>query len=128
MKCGILHRKKRKLWVWLAINRYTQEPLAISTGSRGKKTFKSIMATISSYSTTHYATDSWKIYSSLPREKHLVGKRHTTQIESLNANIRHYLSRFRRRTRCYSKSPDMVLLSLYLLLYKDRILDAIDLF
>lgn len=29
--------KKRKLWVWIAIDRYTQEVLGFSIGSRGKK-------------------------------------------------------------------------------------------
>ena len=40
-------------------------------------------------------------------------------LESLNANVRHYLARFRRKTRCYSKCPKMVELSLFLLFYKD---------
>ena len=72
----------------------------------------------------HYGTDAWKLYKSLPKNKHLLGKKHTTQIESLNANIRHYLARFRRKTRCYSKSPCMVELSLFLLFFKDCLIDA----
>ncbi|NQY74957.1 MAG: IS1 family transposase, partial [Candidatus Margulisbacteria bacterium] len=54
----------------------------------------------------------WKIYKSLPKEKHVTGKKHTTNIESLNANVRHYLARFRRQTRCYSKCPMMLELSI----------------
>jgi len=72
-----------------------------------------------------YATDAWKIYKGIPEFKHVVGKKHTTQIESLNANVRHYLARFRRRTRCYSKSTLMVELSLFLLFFKDCLIDAI---
>jgi len=73
---------------------------------------------IRKYSVDYYASDEWKIYKALPA-KRLIGKKHTTQIESLNANVRHYLARFRRRTRCYSKCPIMVELSLFLLFYKD---------
>ncbi|NQY74097.1 MAG: IS1 family transposase [Candidatus Margulisbacteria bacterium] len=47
-----------------------------------------------------------------------MGKKHTTQIESLNANVRHYLARFRRKTRCHSKCPLMIELSLVLLFHK----------
>ena len=72
---------------------------------------------IKRYSTDYYCTDKWKMYKSLPRKQNQVGKKHTTQIESLNANVRHYLARFRRKTRCYSKSVIMVELSLFLLFF-----------
>jgi insertion element IS1 protein InsB len=113
--------KKRKLWIWIAIERYTQEVLGFSVGSRGKKAFKSLLNQIEKYPVTHYATDEWKLYERLLENKHLTGKKHTTQIESLNANVRHCLARFRRRTRCYSKYPIMVELSLFLLFHKNLI-------
>ena len=94
-------------------------------GSRGKKAFRALMRQIKKHSTEYYGTDDWKTYKELPRGKHLTGKKHTTQIESLNANIRHYLARFRRKTRCYSKMPYMVELSLFLLFFKDYLVDAI---
>ena len=100
MKCGILQSKKRKLWIWIAIDRYTQEVLGFSVGGRGKKALKKLVSQIETYSVGQYASDDWKIYRSLPVEKRLVGKKHTTQIESLNATVRHYLARFARRTRC----------------------------
>ena len=62
------------------------------------------------------------MYKFLPKKQHRIGKKHTTQIESLNANVRHYLARFRRKTRCYSKSIIMVELSLFLLFF-DYVLD-----
>ena len=112
-------QKKRKLLVWIAIDRYTQEVLGFSVGSRGKKAFKEIVRKIEKYSVGYYATDGWKIYNILSSSKRLIGKKHTTQIESLNANVRHYLARFSRKTRCYSKFPEMVELSLFLLFFKD---------
>jgi len=73
-----------------------------------KKAYQELIRKIKRYSTNYYCTDKWKMYKSLPRKQHQVGKKYTTQIESLNANIRHYLARFRRKTRCYSKSVIMV--------------------
>ena len=112
-------QKKRKLRIWIAIDRYTQEVLAFSIGSRGKKAFKALIKQLKRYSVGHFASDDWKIYKGLSSKKRLIGKKHTTQIESLNANVRHYLARFKRRTRCYSKCPKMVELSLFLLFFKD---------
>ena len=117
-------KKSRKLWIWIAIERATQEVLGFSLGSRGKKAFKSVVNQISKYKTQFYATDAWKIYGYLPASEHLIGKKHTTQIESLNANVRHYLARFRRKTRCYSKSPLMVELSLNLLFFKEYLITS----
>ena len=112
-------QKKRKLWVWIAIDRYTQDVLGFSVGSRGKKAFKELVRKIEKYSVGYYATDGWKIYNILSSSKWLIGKKHTTQIESLNANVRHYLARFARKTRCYSTCPEMVELSLFLPFLKD---------
>jgi insertion element IS1 protein InsB len=112
-------QKKRKLWVWIAIDRYTQEVIGFSFGGRGKKALKELVRKIEKYSVGYYATDGWKIYNILPSSKRLIGKKYTTQIESLNANVRHYLARFSRKTRCYSKCPEMVEFSLFLLFFKD---------
>ena len=76
------------------------------------------MRVLKHYSINYYATDEWKAYREIPSAQHLVGKKHTTQIESLNANVRHYLARFKRKSRCFSKTPYMVELSLTLLFYK----------
>ena len=112
--------KKRKLWAWIAIDRQDQRTLGFTVGGRGKKSLRVLEGKLSRYKIDRYATDDWKVYKRLlPLDKHLVGKEHTTQIESVNANVRHYLARFRRRTQCYSKSVLMVELSLYLLLYRD---------
>ena len=93
----------------------------VQTGSRGQKAFKTLLRQLQKYPIKNYATDTWKIYENLPSDKHLIGKQHTTRIESLNANVRHYLARFRRRARCYSKCPLMVELSLFLLFFKNLI-------
>ena len=65
-----------------------------------------------------YATDGYKAYRFFPHNQHLVGKEHTFTVEGKNSQIRHYLARFHRRTKCYSKSLAMARYSLILLLHK----------
>jgi insertion element IS1 protein InsB len=65
-------------------------------------------------------TDYWKAYAMfLPAEKHIQSKAETFTVEGYNSIIRHFLARFKRRTKCYSKSILMVYYSL-LLLFKYR--------
>jgi len=45
-------------------------------------------------------------------------KAETFTVEGYNARIRHYLARFRRKTKCYSKSKNMMDISLKLLMLK----------
>ncbi len=40
-----------------------------------------------------------------------------TRIEGENSRLRHYLARLHRKTFCYSKSKEMLFLSLKLLIY-----------
>ncbi len=62
------------------------------------------------------ATDYWQVYPVvIPSELHLATKAETHTVEGKNAQIRHCLARFRRKTFCYSKSWQMVELSLKLL-------------
>ena len=66
----------------------------------------------------YYATDGFRAYNKLPPEKHLLGKAHTFTVEGKNSQLRHYLARFHRRTKCYSKSVAMIYASLTLLIDK----------
>jgi insertion element IS1 protein InsB len=51
-------------------------------------------------------------------ERHVVTKAETSLIESKNSLIRHYLARFNRKTKRYSKAIDMIENSLLLLFNK----------
>ena len=50
--------------------------------------------------------------------KQYAGKTFTTQIESLNFRLRHYLAKLHLKTLCYSKSKMMLEVSLKLLIHK----------
>lgn len=113
-------KKKNKLWVWLALHGDKFAMLDFVVGDRSAETGKKLWIKISEIDCKAYHTDDWPAYREfIEKEKHVVGKQGTNRIESFNSNIRHYLARFRRKTKCYSKSAEMVVLSLYLLMYKD---------
>ncbi|HBM53739.1 MAG TPA: hypothetical protein DDZ97_11635 [Deltaproteobacteria bacterium] len=66
-----------------------------------------------------YGTDFIKTYEHLiSTALHYQVKTFTTQIESLNSRLRHYLTRLHCRTLCYSKSKRMLEISLKLLIHK----------
>ena len=60
------------------------------------------------------------------QEPHLMTKRETHLIESSNSSIRDNLARFNRKTKRYSKSLEMLNISLDLFFYKDVILNAMN--
>jgi len=55
---------------------------------------------------------------SLVAENHLQSKGESYTVEGYNSRIRHYLARFKRKTKCCSKSQDMMKKSLNLLMLK----------
>ena len=66
-----------------------------------------------------YASDHWKSYEEfIPPQKHLQTKAETYTVEGYNSRIRHYLARFKRKTKCYSKVDYMIVISLNLLMLK----------
>jgi insertion element IS1 protein InsB len=65
-----------------------------------------------------FITDDWEGYHRLiPADQLYTGKHLTYPIEHDNSNIRHYIARFRRRTKVVSKLKEMVDLSLRLYHY-----------
>lgn len=60
-------------------------------------------------------TDDWEgFHRNIPEDQLFTGKDLTFPIEQDNSNIRHYLARWRRRTKVVSKCPKMVDLTLRL--------------
>jgi insertion element IS1 protein InsB len=60
-----------------------------------------------------FVTDDWEGYHRLiPEDQLFTGKDLTVPIEQDNSDIRHFLARFRRRTKVVSKVVEMVDLSL----------------
>lgn len=82
-------------------------------------TFKKLWNNLKNKEINGFCSDYWKSYSELiPAEKHIESKAETFTIEGYNSRIRHYLARFKRKGKCYSKSKHMMEVSLKLLFLK----------
>jgi insertion element IS1 protein InsB len=65
-----------------------------------------------------YVTDGYPVSPCfINQEDHLVSKTSMTRVEGENSRLRHYLARLHRKTFCYSKSVEMLELSIRLLVY-----------
>ena len=112
---ALYREKKRKLWVIKAVDRVVKRTIAWVLGSRSQKTFKRLYAKVKHLSNCKFYTDGWETFAKvLPKDRHIVGKKHTTAIESDNSNTRHHLGRFTRKTKVVSRSEEMVDISLSL--------------
>ena len=64
-------------------------------------------------------TDHWKAYGEfVPNDIHTKSKAETFTVEGYNSLFRHFLARLKRKTKCYSKSLEMLILSVKLLILK----------
>ena len=111
-----LHQKKSaKLWIWRAYDVDTRRVVAWVLGGRDDATCRRLLNKIGLRGKI-FVTDDWQGYHRLiPQNQLFTGKDLTFPIEQDNSNVRHYLARFRRKTKVVSKCRIMVDLSLRLL-------------
>jgi len=96
--------KKNYCWVWTAVDRKGKCYINFVVGNRGTETGLKLWEKIKKIPVKTYKTDHWKSYAEfVPKEKHVQSKAQTYTVESCNSRIRHYLARFRRKTKCYTK-------------------------
>jgi len=78
-----------------------------------------VWAAIQSPLIAQVMTDYWEPYEHVvPPEKHIQSKAETFTVEGYTSLFRHFLARFRRKTKCYSKSESMLRYSVMLLMAK----------
>jgi insertion element IS1 protein InsB len=66
----------------------------------------------------YIASDYWKPYENvIPKKKHIQSKAETFTVEGYNSLFRHFLARMRRKTKCYSKKIEMLIISILLLMH-----------
>ena len=105
-------KKTAKLWIWRAYDPLARRTIAWVLGGRDDATCQKLLDKIGVEGKT-FVTDDWEGYHRLIREDQLfTGKDLTVSIEQDNSNIRHFVARFRRRTKVVSKVVEMVDLSL----------------
>jgi IS1 family transposase len=118
MNSRLLSVKKNKIWLWTAVNKGATGILAIVLGDRSADTFKPLGKILRGWQCFLYVTDGYGVYPCFINDAdHLVSKTYMTRVEGDNTRLRHYLARLHRRTLCYSKTEEMLRLSIKLLLH-----------
>ncbi len=108
----------KKTWVWVGVDRRGRKVLDFVVGGRGESMGRRLYERLRRYRPSIYYTDPWRAYPAvLPASRHRASKGETYTVESVNSLIRHYLARFHRRTRCFSRSVEMMVYSLELLFF-----------
>jgi insertion element IS1 protein InsB len=106
--------KPNKVWIWKAYDLKKKETFAWKLGKRDAATLKEFLDEIG-IEGRDFITDNYEAYHKLIPEAQLsTGKDLTYPIEQDNSNTRHYIGRFRRRSKITSRSQEMVNLSLLL--------------
>lgn len=103
----------------MAVCRVFRRVLAFLLSDRSEQAGASLYEQLDDPLLKRVYTDWYPVYDSVvPPALHKKGKAGTFAVESMNSCIRHYLARLRRRTKCYSKSIEMMNASLTLLFWK----------
>lgn len=110
--------KKNKIWLWTAVNKGAAGILAWILGNRSSETFSSLWKIVKGWQCYFYVTDGYAVYPCFIDDgDHIVSKTYMTRVEGENTRLRHYLARLHRKTLCYSKTVEMLKLSIRLLLH-----------
>jgi insertion element IS1 protein InsB len=105
------------------VDRNRGKVIDFEVGDRSKSTYITLALRIEEkYSIQHLCTDDYAAYQSYKlAEQHHTTKAETSLVESFNSLLRHYLARFNRRTKRYSKSIRMIVASLTLFFNQDML-------
>ncbi|CEN48137.1 Insertion element IS1 4 protein insB [Capnocytophaga canimorsus] len=114
-----MYSQKNYWWSWIAIDRLGKKFIGFVCGKRGTETFLELWKKLKNRDINGFCSDYWKSYLEvIPSEKHMESKAETFTVEGYNSRIRHYLARFKRKGKCYSKSKAILENSLKLLFLK----------
>ncbi|MDR3224346.1 MAG: hypothetical protein LBT03_02060 [Holosporales bacterium] len=103
------------MWIWKAYDLLSERTIAWKIGKRNRGTLKEFLEEIG-IKDREFVTDNYEsFFLEIPEKQHFSGKDLTFPIEQDNSNTRHYIGRFRRRSKITSRSLKMVDLSLLLL-------------
>ncbi|MDO5839993.1 IS1 family transposase [Methanosarcina mazei] len=108
---------KKYCWIWIAVDRVGKKFINCSFGSRGTETGQLIWEKLKTKKIEEVMTDHWKPYAEfIPETIHTQSKAETYTVEGYNSIFRHFLARLRRKTKCYTKSLEMLKYSVLLLM------------
>lgn len=102
-----------------AIDTNSKQILGFVCGKTDTNTFKRLYQQLNTHNIQLFFSDYWKSYRQvILKPKHITSKAQTFTIEDYNSLIRHFIARFTRKSKCYSKSEKMIENTLNLLFAK----------
>lgn len=108
-------KKEEKLWIWKATTTIagTTRLLDVEVGDRSTRTLNPLYERVEKrFPGVLYATDDFAPYlKTLPQERHAVGKDLTYTTEQHNSDTRHWMARFRRKSKVVTHCPEMARLA-----------------
>ena len=106
--------------IWIAVDRNAKKFIDFVIGDRSTKTGKKLADKLKNVSAkTWFMADYWQPYQGfLLSHKHIQSKAETFTVEGYNSLFRHFLARLRKKSKCYSKSIEMLSFSIELLISK----------
>jgi IS1 family transposase/transposase-like protein len=96
--------KNNKIWLWRAIDGKTRRPLAWVLGNRDASTLKKLIDIVDDGKCAFITDEYAPYFEHIPEDRHYYGKDLTFPVEQSNSDIRHWLGRFVRRSKCTSRS------------------------
>ena len=91
---------------------------------RSRKEFNILLERLKKLNIKNLHTDACKVYNKIPKKyKPTISKDQTTQVESFNSDLRHFLPFLHRKTKNYLKSKELLInrLNLFIYLYNKKI-------
>ena len=116
---GRVYCKDTPCWLWHAIDHDTGDVIAFVIGSRKKEMCKKLWEALLALNveiTDVYTDDNWSYHEVIPARILKTGKRNTQKIERKHLTFRTRLKRLARKTICYSKTTEMHIIMLSLLI------------
>ena len=93
----------------MAVDRHGRRFPGCEVGARNTETGRKRWDAIKDDRITGIMSDYWQPYEKfVPKELHTQSKAETYTVEGYNSLFRHFLARLRRKSKCYSKSKDML--------------------
>ena len=122
-------KKSNKVYVWPAIDRNRNQVVdfEVTTSREFGAYLPMALRLDSSYEIEISRSDHYDVYGQYKIAKvHYQTKSETALVESFNSLLRHYLTRFHRKTKRYSKAIDMIYNSILLLFNKNLLISILS--
>jgi insertion element IS1 protein InsB len=117
---GRVYSKKTPCWLWHAIDHDTGDVVAFVIGTRKKEMCELLWGLLQSLDNIEiisvYSDDNFAYHDVIPTEILQTGKRNTQKIERKHLTFRTRLKRLARKTICYSKTVEMHIIMISLLI------------